>query len=183
MTITTYDNLKTTIIDFSHRSDLDLKIDTFIQMAEQDMFANPDEILRVRGQDTRLETTTSGQFLALPADFQSMRSVQLVTGNGDCELTYQAPAQMRQQPDTGQPQFFTVTSQIEFERVPDSNYNVVLQYYAIPTPLSSSNQTNAILDTFPNIYLFGCLAALYNYANDTEVAATNYATFIRTIKR
>jgi len=182
MSLDTYDNLKLEIIDFSHREDLALKLDTFIDMAEQDMFANPDEVLRVRGQETRLETVTSGQFLALPADFQSMRSVQLVTGGGDLELCYRAPAQMKQEPGTGRPQYFTVTSQIEFERVPDTNYDIVLQYYAIPTPLSSANQTNAILTEFPNIYLFGALAAVFTYANDAALSSQYYASFIRAIK-
>ena len=182
MSLDTYDNLKLEIIDFSHRSDLDLKIDTFIDMAEQDMFANPDEILRVRGQETRLVDTTAGQFLALPADFQSMRSVQLVTGNGDVELCYRAPAQMQQQPGTGQPNYFTVTSQIEFERVPDSDYDVVIQYFAIPAPLATANQTNVILTQFPNIYLFGALAALFSYANEEALSAQNYQSFIRAIK-
>lgn len=182
MSLDTYDNLKLEIIDFSHRSDLDLKIDTFIDMAEQDMFANPDEILRVRGQEVRLETVTAGQFLALPDDYQSMRSIQLVTGRGDLELCFKAPADLQQIPGTGQPIFFTVTSQIEFERVPDDNYAIILQYYAIPTPLSSSNQTNAILTTFPNIYLFGALAALWSFANNEIEAARNYQSFIRAIK-
>ena len=182
MSLDTYANLKLEVIDFSHREDVDLKIDTFIEMAEADMFSNPDEILRVRGQETRLETVTAGQFLALPADFQSMRSVQLVTGDGDLELCFQSPAQMRQEPGTGRPRFFTVTSQIEFERVPDDNYSIILQYYAIPAPLSSSNTTNVILDTFPNIYLFGTLAALFTYASDSQMAAQHYASFIRAIK-
>jgi hypothetical protein len=182
MSLDTYDNLKQEIIDFSHREDIDERVDTFIRMAESDMFANPDEILRVRGQEVRLETVTSGQFLSLPADFQSMRSVQLVTGNGDCELKYRAPAQMKQDPGTGRPLYFTVTSQIEFERVPDTDYDIILQYYAIPTPLSSSNQTNAILNTFPNIYLFGALAATFTYASDSMMAAQHYASFIRAIK-
>ena len=65
MSLDTFDNLKLEIIDFSHRDDIDQKVETFIELAEQEMFANPDEILRVRGQETRLETTTSGQSLAM----------------------------------------------------------------------------------------------------------------------
>ena len=131
MSLDTYDNLKLEIISFSHREDIDQKVDTFIDLAEQDMYANPDEILRVRGQEVRLETVTAGQYLSLPADFQSMRSVKLVTGGGDCELKFRAPAQIKLQPGTGQPQFFTVTDRIEFERVPDTNYDIGLQYFAV----------------------------------------------------
>jgi len=182
MSLDTFDNLKIEIKSFSHREDIDLKVDTFIELAEQEMFANPDEILRVRGQETRLEDTTSGQFLTLPADYQSMRSIKLVTGGGDVEVVYRAPAQLRLQPDTGRPQFFTVTDRIEFERVPDDNYDIVLQYFAVPAPLTTANQTNEILDTFPSVYLFGALKQVFLYAVDTEQAVKYHDLFISAIK-
>ena len=182
MSLDTFDNLKLEIIDFSHRDDIDLKVDTFIALAEQEMFANPDEILRVRGQETRLETVTAGQFLALPADFQSMRSVKLVTGNGDVELCFRAPAQIKLQPGTGRPQFFTVTDRIEFERVPDTNYDIVLQYFAIPAPLTTANQTNAILDNYPSVYLYGALKQVFLFANLDADAVKNHGIFIAAIK-
>jgi len=182
MSLSTFNDLKLEIIDFSHRDDIDQKVDTFIELAEQEMFANPDEVLRVRGQETRLETVTAGQFLSLPADFQSMRSVKLVTGSGDCELKFRAPAQIRLQPDTGQPSFFTVTDRIEFERVPDSNYDIVLQYFAIPAPLTTANQTNEILDNFPGIYLYGALKQVFLWAVDTEEAPKYHTLFIAAIK-
>ncbi len=182
MSLDTFDNLKLEIISFSHREDIDSKVDTFIELAEQEMFANPDEILRVRGQETRLETTTSGQFLSLPADYQSMRSIKLVTGGGDVNVTYRAPSQLKLQPGTGQPQFFTVTDRIEFERVPDTDYDIVLQYFAIPAPLATDNQTNEILDTFASIYLFGALKQVFLCAVDTEEAAKYHDLFISGIR-
>ena len=182
MSLDTFDNLKLEIVDFSHRGDIDLKVDTFIELAEQEMFANPDEILRVRGQETRLETTTSGQFLTLPADYQSMRSIKLVTGGGDVEVIYRAPAQLKLIPGTGQPTFFTVTDRIEFNRPPDTDYDIVLQYFAIPAPLTADNQTNAILDTFPSVYLFGALKQVFLFAVDTEEAAKYHDLFISAIR-
>ena len=182
MSLDTFDNLKLEIIDFSHRDDIDQKVNTFIDLAEQDMYANPDEILRVRGQETRLDTVTAGQFLTLPSDFQSMRSVKLVTGNGDIELFFRAPAQLKLQPDTGRPQFFTVTDRIEFERVPDSNYDIVLQYFAIPAPLTTANQTNEILDTFSRVYLYGALKQAFLWAVDDQESAKYHALFVAAIK-
>ena len=70
------------------------------------------------------------------------------------------------QPTTGRPNFFTVSAQIEFDRVPDDNYALELHYFAVPTPLSATNQTNEVLLSSPNIYLYGALWALYGYAND-----------------
>jgi len=182
VSLSTFDNLKLEIISYSHREDIDQEVDTFIELAEQEMFANPDEILRVRGQETRLETTTSGQFLDLPADYQSMRSIKLVTGGGDVNVTYRAPSQLKLQPGTGQPQFFTVTDRIEFERVPDTDYDIVLQYFAIPAPLTTDNQTNEILDTFASIYLFGALKQVFLWAVDTEEAAKYHDLFISGIR-
>lgn len=182
MSFDTYTNLKQEIIDWSHRGDIDLKVDTFIKMAEQSMFANKEEILKVRGEETRSTATTSGKYLGLPDNFQSMRSLLITTGGGDIELIQKAPAQMFDEPTTGRPCFFSITSQIEFDRVPDSNYEMTMQYYAIPTPLSSTNATNSILTNFPNIYLFGALAAANSYANDNEEAAANFASFIDAIK-
>jgi hypothetical protein len=182
VSLDTFDNLKKEIIDWSHRSDIDLKVDTFIKMAEQDMFANPDEILRVRGQETRSTATVDGQFLALPDDFQSMRGLSIAAAGGDVNLVMKAPSQITTKPTTGLPNSFTVTSQIEFDRVPDSGYVATIQYYAIPTPLSSSNQTNDILTKFPNIYLFGALSAVFLWAGDQEQYATAYRSYISAIK-
>ena len=182
MSLANYTELKQEIIDWSHRGDIDLKVETFIKMAEQEMYANPDEVLRVRGQETRSTATTDGQYLALPDDFQSIRSLLLTTSGGNVELIMKAPAQLITEPTTGQPCFFTVTSQIEFDRIPDSNYGVIIQYYAVPAALSDTNATNAILTNFPNIYLFGALSAANTYADNNEEAAINYSSFIRSIK-
>ena len=182
MSLDTFDNLKKEIINWSHRSDIDLKVETFIKMAEQDMFANPDEVLRVRGQETRSTATTDGKYLALPDDFQSMRGLSLETTNGSINLEMKAPSQISIKSTTGMPNSFTVTSQIEFDRVPDTDYSIEMQYFAIPAPLSSSTQENAILTKFPNIYLFGALSAAYMWAGDTENQAKSYSAFIGAIK-
>ena len=89
---------------------------------------------------------------------------------------------LQQLPGTGQPLFFTITDQIEFERTPDDAYDVIIQYFAIPAALTTANQTNSTLDNFPNIYLFGALAALFIWANEEQLAAQYYQSFIRAIK-
>ena len=59
MAIDTFDKLKQQIIDYSHRGDLDLKIPTFIELTEVAMLANPEEILKVRGQEVRSRAAMS----------------------------------------------------------------------------------------------------------------------------
>jgi hypothetical protein len=89
---------------------------------------------------------------------------------------------MRVQNGTGLPEYFTVTDQIEFNRVPDTDYDVELQYYAIPAPLTDANPTNAILTEFPAIYLFGALWVLNQYAVEPAIAAQYFDSFIGAIK-
>ena len=163
MALDTFANLKQEIIQFSHRTDLDLKIDTFIRMAEVEMFANPEEILQIRSQET-LDTsaTTTSRLIALPTGYQSMRSMRLTINSNTSNLRYSAPEQMRRVDSSGLPQFYTVTDQIEFDRTPDAAYTIEFQYYAIPTALSTSNTTNIELTNHPNIYLYGALWALFD---------------------
>lgn len=182
MSLDTFDNLKQEIIDWSHRGDIDLKVDTFIDMAEVEMFANPQEILKIRSQETLNTTaTTTNRFLALPTGYQSMRSMRLELNDNVSNLRFRAPEQMVRVGASGLPQFFTVTGQIEFDRVPDAAYTVEFQYFAIPAKLSTSNATNVVLDDDPNIYLFGGLWALFEFATDEIQAAKYYQRFINAI--
>ncbi len=183
MAIDTFDKLVQEIIDYSHRGDLDLKIPTFIEIAEVAMLANPDEILKVRGQEVRSLANTDGQYLALPDDFQAARGLRIVTGeNNSINLGYRAPSDIRYRTGTGQPNTFTVTSQIEFDIVPDTVYSVEIHYYKDPAPLTSDNQTNEVLARFPTIYLFGGLWQAFEFSLDTENSQKYRQLFIAAIK-
>ena len=183
MAIDTFDKLKQQIIDYTHRGDLDLKIPTFIELAEVAMLANDIQVLKIRGQEVRSLANTDGQYLALPDDFQAARGLRIVTGeNNSINLGYRAPSDIRYRSGTGQPSTFTVTSQIEFDIVPDTVYSVEIHYYKDPAPLTSSNQTNDVLTRFPTIYLFGGLWQAFEYAMDTENSAKYLALFAGAIK-
>lgn len=181
MALDTYDNLKQEIIDFSHREDIDLKVDTFIKLAETEMYNNPVNVLNTRGQESRSTAVTSGRYLELPPGYQSMRKLILSLNSNQSDLRMRAPEQMISHDVSGIPRFFTVTSQIEFDRTPDAEYDVEMQFYALPTPLSSSNQTNIVLTNTPNIYLFGALWALNEYAEEEVKAAKYYSRFMSAI--
>lgn len=184
MSLTTYDNLKLEIIDWSHRGDIDLKVDTFIDLAETAMFQNPIKVLKIRQGEARAtalaDTTT--RFLALPDGYREMRRLRLDLDEGFSRLDYREPDQLGSIDGPGKPRFFTVTSQIEFNTVPDEAYTVEMQYIADFTPLSSSNQTNHVLTNSPNIYLFGALTALFAWAKDEQEKAKYEDLFIGAIR-
>lgn len=179
----TYDNLVKEIIDWSHRDDLGVKVPDFIQLAENAMYSNEVEVLAIRGMEMTLTSATTGQYVALPTDFESARSVRLVTGDNGGELRFQAPEQMRKQVATGKPTFFTIIgNEIQFDRVPDSAYTLEIQYYRKEPSLSTLVQTNAILTNHPSIYLYGALAQVYFFSQDEQQALKYTQLFISAIK-
>lgn len=185
MSLDTYANLKKEIIDWSHRDDLDLKIDTFIDLAESEMLANKVEPLQLRSEETlsAFATNTTDRFAALPTGYQSSRKLRIQIVNGESyELRFRTPSQLNIKSHTGLPQFFTVTDQIEFDRVSDQVYAGEIQYYQDFTALSSSNATNDVLTNFPTIYLFGALWALRKHTNEPQAAAGFYQDFIGAIR-
>ena len=158
MSLDTYENLKVEIEDWAHRDDLDSKYETFIQLAETEMYANLVEPLQVRSGETLapFSTNTTDRFSSLPAGYQSMRKMRIQITNGESvEIRFRTPGQLNILSSTGLPLFFTITDQIEMERISDQVYTGEIQYFQEFTPLSGSNSANVVLTEFPNIYLFG----------------------------
>lgn len=174
MAISTYDELKEAIADWTVRTDLGARIDDFIDLAEA-MFRNPPrppddaDIGGVRiGITTETGALTASQdYIAKPSDMMTPLSLDLTGTNGG-RLTYIAndsmPTVYRE--GTGMPKYWTVTDNIDFDVSPDSTYSYELKYYANVTPLSSSNTTNTILTDYPNVYLSGSLYYAYDYIGD-----------------
>lgn len=187
MALNNFTNLKAAVVNQSHRNDVANKIDDFVLVAEQEMYNNPIETLNVRELETRAtaDTGTSDRFLALPTGFLRARRILIddkTTGADQYELRYYAPEVLPLSSQAGMPRAFTVTSQIEFDRIADAVYNVEVQYFAIPTALSTANQTNDVLTNTPSIYLYGTLWALNQWAERFDVAEYYYDKFIGAIK-
>jgi len=183
----TYANLKESIQDWSHRSDVTSRIDDFILIAEQEMYNNRFEPLEVRAQEvkTSVDTVTGSKFISLPAGYESMRGILIddkTTDANQYELRYLTPELLHRQSTNGCPSEFTVTNQIEFNRPADAIYNVEIQHVSKVAALTAANPTNDILTNYPSIYLSGCLWALYNWAKDPQSAQASYDAFIGAIQ-
>ena len=178
-----YDNLVKEIIDWSHREDLGVKIPDFIRLAENAMYSNEVAPLMIRSMEMISTAATAGQYVALPDDFESARSVRLVTGDNGGQLVFQAPEQMFKQVASGRPNFFTIIgNEVQLDRVPDSGYTLEIQYFRKEPQLSSLVQTNAVLTNHPSIYLYGALAQVYFYLQDNEQAQKYTQLFISAVK-
>jgi len=183
MTIQTYAELKTAIQDWSKRSDTNSLLDTFIDIAEAEMYANGQESLRIRDMEVATTGVTSitTRYMALPTRYLEFRRLKINLTQGDLRLQFAPIDQMRISPTSGLPKFFTVTSQVEFDRISDTVYTLGIDYYQSLAPLTAAAPTNAILTRFPTIYLWGSLAALYQWAVQPDKADYYYTQFLGAI--
>lgn len=168
--ISTYAQLKQNILDYTHRTGNDIlgKVDQFIDSAESDIW----EVLRVREMEARAtaSTSTSDRFLELPTGFIKMRQLQITVDSVLYDLKQKPLKSMAIQNTVGIPYEFTITSQLEFNRASDQAYTVEMDYWKSLTALSGSNTSNAVLTSYPNVYLSGCLKHAFRWTMQNDLA-------------
>ncbi len=175
----TYDDLKSAIQDWAHRTDILPRIDDFIDLCEAE--------LQVKCKTVDFENTTTLVVVAgsasLPADFAGARAVYW-DGTSDRPLTYRTPEAFAlvQNNDGGTPVWFTVIG-TTIKVAPVGDGDLVLNYKARFTPLSSSDPSNAILANYPDAYLQGCLTQVAIYTKDMDGLATHKPLFLDAIGR
>ena len=178
MALANYTDLKQLVERFSHRTDLSDVIDDFIGLAEDRINTE----LKIRSNEIRATATATvdTRFLALPDKFYKMRSLTVnkqSDANDETEgevydVLYKTPTALTASKRTtaGRPQYFTVTSQIEFERPFDFAYTVEMDYFSTLAPLNSTNTTNDVLTNYPMLYLYGCMLFLADWSqNDAQL--------------
>lgn len=185
MAISTYSDLQAACIALDGSNNLTTFIDTAIATCEAEMYANSTEILNHRGDETQetLTILTSSRYIAIPVDILEIRRVRLFYDDDrDFNMTYVTPEAMIVKQGTGTPAYYTVTNLLEFDILPDVNYDIEVQGLFQPTALSDDNDTNTVLTSFPNIYLFGTLWSVNQFNAEEEKAEYYYGKFINAIK-
>lgn len=168
MTISTYTELKTEVTDFSHRSDLSSKMDTFCILAE----AAINKDLRSLDMEKRLDVTFTADFYDLPADYLEMRAIHLERSGARIAIKSYSPQQLDTlySRATGNPNGFAIHGgQLELRPAPSATSTAEgeISYYArVPTLTGTS--TNDILTNFPLIYLSAMMVQVYLYLQDDE---------------
>jgi hypothetical protein len=168
MALTTYTELKASVADWINRDDLTAVIVDFISLAE----AQIERTLRTTQMIVRATASIDGEYSAVPADFLETRTVKLNT-NPIQPLQFETVDSLdslrTQYTAPGRPQYFGIVgTQIRVVPVPDSTYTAELIYYGKLTKLSSSNATNWLLTSSPDIYLYGALLQGAPYLQNDE---------------
>lgn len=183
MALNNYANLKAAIIRLDGSNDISDVVDDAIDLCESEMYGNAEQPIRHRSMETRTTDTMDGtRFLALPTDYLELRSLSLVLSGNDQDLIYETPEGLQEVAGNGRPKSFTVTSQFVWDRTPDSNYTIEINYYKKLTALDDTNTTNDILTDCPSVYLFGSMWAINLFNAEEEKAEYYYNQFMRAIK-
>lgn len=158
MALTTYNELKASIADTLNRDDLTTQIPDFITMAETQI--NRDA--RHWRMEDRAVATVDSQYTALPVNF--IEPVRItIPADRSYTLELVGPfeiSKLRQDNSNtiGRPQFYAVVDgAFEVFPNPDTDYTVELVYYETIPHLSSSLQSNWVLEYFPDVILYGSL--------------------------
>ena len=167
MALTTYAELKTSIGDWLNRSDLTSVIPDFISLAE----AQVERTLRTRQMIVRANASFDAQYGAVPSDFLETKSLKLTSTNPQTPLEFLSIDALDQKAAeytaSGKPRFFGVVGgQLRIVPTPDSTYTTELTYYAKLSKLSTSNTSNWLLSSSPDIYLYGSLLQAAPYLQD-----------------
>jgi hypothetical protein len=156
MSLSTYTELKTSLANWLHRSDLANVIPDFITVCEADF----NRRLRIAQMEVRSTASFDEAYEDLPEDFLELREVK-VTSDPIRSLKYLTPQVMTESYPTlssGIPEFYTIVdTQIRVNRLPTST--VEIAYYIRIPALTDVATTNWVLLNHPDLYLYGSLAA------------------------
>lgn len=185
MTIATYSDLKTSVANWLHRTDLTALIPDLITLAESRLSADLDA--RPMEFRTSLTATAGNAWVTLPSDMLEMRRFSVQTDPVRV-LAYSTPDQIAADFPValaGVPAVFAVIgSQVQLAPVPDSNYTLELTYQQRIPALSDSNTANWLLTGFPNAYLYATLCEAAPWLQDDDrikVWEAKYAQAVRGI--
>ena len=172
MSISTYDELKTSVANWLNRDDLTAVIPDFIALAENDM----DRQMRHWRMEKRATAQIDARYTEFPDEFLEPLRFHLDSDERELEFTSSSGLQKyrrENQDATGTPKFYALTAgQIEVWPSPDASYTGELYYYAKTAPLSDSNASNWVLEHYPDAYLYGTLVHSAPYLVDDARAQT-----------
>jgi len=170
VSITTYDELKSSIADFLNRDDLTAVIPTFISLAETDM----NRKVRHWRMEDRAVALLDTRYTALPNDFIEAQRVMLTSPSVKrLEMITQGDLMDRRSVDdtAKTPAYYTIVDgAFEVYPTPDQDYDLEIVYYERIKSLSSAISTNWMLEYNSDAYLYGSLLHAAPYLGEDQRA-------------
>lgn len=171
MALATYADLENSIANWLHRADLNSVIPDFIVLAESRM--NSDLDIRQTDKVATITTIAGDNTVALPTDFKEMRSISLSSGGTIVVLDKMPLGLMKQRwgdSISAMPRSYVIHgNNIIVAPTPSGDFDLLLDYFANITPLSTLNPTNEVLSNYPDMYLHAALIYAGQYVRDNDL--------------
>jgi hypothetical protein len=176
MAITTFAELQTAAgTNWPNRSDLTVRVVEFIALAEANLRDHPAIGLQTITTDLEINAVQ----ISLPSDFRELKSLYY----SDTTTPFYGTIPVLAGPEaleewraqygvsSGRPQYCAITegaTKIRFSPAPDVTYVATLEYYGFLQALSTTNTSNWLLQSYPNIYLYATLCEAEPYLKNDE---------------
>ena len=165
-----YGELKTAILDDTHRADLSPHVERFIRQCEG-MIRRDLVAYLINATLTDSDRVADGLF-NVPGRLLQVRDIKLQGRQGD-GLVRVSPGQIRRLDTTADVVQYAQNgdSTIEFRGVPGTADIFDLLYYGTPAPFASDSDVNDLLTDHETLYMAGSKVFLYLHTQDKELAA------------
>jgi len=162
MAISTYAELQTALTNWLHRADLAARIPEFIAMGES--YLNRKLRVKEMEESATITPSTTVRYVALPTGYMELLSFTDDEGEPlnalDAEMLERAAYGIGSQ----RPDFYRISSRIDFEAVADTNYSFTLRY--LKRLDLATDLTNSVLTNHPDCYLYASLMQSAPYIKD-----------------
>ena len=161
MSLSTYDNLKTSVADWLNRTDLDNVIPDMIELAENRIFH---ELRAPVNEKTILLTVNSEGYATLPSDFLEVRDV-FWNYEPLSRITLTQLHSYVDRAGANPEHFARETYRLRFFPIPTvtASDQMRMIYYFDPGRLTSSATSNVVFAAMPELYLYGALTEAATY--------------------
>lgn len=161
MSLTTYDNLKTSVGDWLNREDLSAVIPDFIELAENRIYH---ELRSPVNEKTILLTLSSDGYATLPSDFLEVKDV-FWNYNPLYRVTLSQLHSYVERTGAAPEVFARETYRFRFFPVPTvlGTDELRMIYYYDPGRLTASATSNVVFAAAPELYLYGALVEAAQY--------------------
>ncbi len=176
-TLTSYAELVTQVNAWCHRSDMSAQVPVFLLTVEETL----NDILRVREmivRDVIVAPSADEAYEQLPTDFLALHSIRFntdpVVNPTPATAHFIEELRKRFMHAGGTPRHYCiVNNQILFERIPTGSPELEISSYVKIPALNATTQTsNGILERYPLLYLYGCLAEAHTFLDyDARLAS------------
>lgn len=164
-----YDDFQDVVATYLQRQNLNAQIPLFIQLAESRLSSLIKTLPQQVALPYSLTPAQGTNIIALPSDFGALIRC---TYNG-VTMKYLSPEQLDLEKTSDYTYQFTIIGNNLFlQTYVDGSSKLSLYYYSALQGLSDSNESNWLLEDYPNIYLYATLLEAEPYLMDDERIAT-----------